>query len=55
MSAKLKNSTDKCLLSIGKKKLHLRKKDGFPVDTGQFWIGVNVDVDWFAVRLPLCT
>ena len=37
MSAKLKNSTDDCLLLIGKKKF---KKDGYPVDTEQFWFGV---------------
>jgi hypothetical protein len=38
-SAKLKNKTDKRLLSIGKKNLHLRKMR-FPVDNEQFWIGV---------------
>jgi hypothetical protein len=27
MTAKLKNGADKCLLSIEKKKLHLRKMD----------------------------
>jgi hypothetical protein len=50
MPAKFKNSTDKCLLSIGKKKLHLRKLDSQYI-LNSFGL-VYFSIRHLTVRLP---